>query len=53
MLNGSSITRMLTALMHNWNGNDQYNRNPYWDLYKNNNTSAKDVFRFTAKAIYT
>ena len=36
----------------NWNGNDQYNRNPYWDLYKNNNTSAKDVFRFTAKAIY-
>lgn len=36
----------------NWNGNDQYNINPYWDLYKNNNTSAKDVFRFTAKAIY-
>ena len=36
----------------NWNGNDQYNINPYWDLYKNNNTSAKDVFRLTAKAIY-
>ena len=36
----------------NWNGNDQYNINPYWDLYKNNNTSAKDVFRFTVKAIY-
>lgn len=36
----------------NWNGNDQYNRNPYWDLYKNNNTTAKDVFRFTAKAIW-
>lgn len=35
-----------------WNGNDQYNRNPYWDLYKNDNTTAKDVFRFTAKAIY-
>ena len=36
----------------NWNGNDQYNKNPYWDLYKNLNTSAKDVFRFTAKAIW-
>ena len=36
----------------NWNGNDQYNKNPYWDLYKNNNTSKKDVFRLTAKAIY-
>lgn len=31
----------------NWNGNDQYNKNPYWDLYKNSNTSDKDVFRFT------
>ena len=37
----------------NWNGNDMYNINPYWDLYKNNNTSKKDVFRFTAKAIWT
>ena len=36
----------------NWNGLDQYNRNPYWDLYKNQNKSDKDVFRFTAKAIY-
>ena len=36
----------------NWNGNDQYNRNPYWDLYKNENTTAKDVFRLTAKAIW-
>lgn len=36
----------------NWNGNDQYNRNPYWDLYKNENKSVKDVFSFTAKAIY-
>ena len=36
----------------NWNGNDQYNKNPYWDLYKNENTTAKDVFRFTAKAIW-
>ncbi len=35
-----------------WNGNDQYNKNPYWDLYKCDNTSVKDVFRFTAKAIY-
>ncbi len=36
----------------NWNGNDQYNKNPYWDLYKNSNTSDKDVFRFTGKAIW-
>ena len=36
----------------NWNGNDQYNKNPYWDLYKNSNTSNKDVFRFTGKAIW-
>ena len=36
----------------NWNGNDQYNKNPYWDLYKNGNKSKKDVYRFTAKAIY-
>lgn len=36
----------------NWNGNDQYNKNPYWDLYKNKNTTAKDVFRLTAKAIW-
>lgn len=36
----------------NWNGNDQYNKNPYWDLYKNNNTTAKDVFRLTAKAVW-
>ncbi len=36
----------------NWNGNDQYNKNPYWDLYKNNNESAKDVYRFTGKAVW-
>lgn len=36
----------------NWNGLDQYNKNPYWDLYKNSNTSDKDVFRFTGKAIW-
>jgi len=36
----------------NWNGLDQYNKSPYWDLYKNKNTSAKDVFRFTGKAIW-
>ena len=36
----------------NWNGNDQYNKNPYWDLYKNENESAKDVFRLTGKATW-
>jgi len=36
----------------NWNGNDQYNKNPYWDLYKNRNTSQKNVFRLTGKAIW-
>jgi len=36
----------------NWNGNDQYNKNPYWDLYKNENTTAKDVLRFSAKAVW-
>jgi TonB-linked SusC/RagA family outer membrane protein len=36
----------------NWNANDQYNKNPYWDLYKNGNTSKKDVFRLTGKAIW-
>ena len=36
----------------NWNGNDQYNKNPYWDLYKNGNTSKKDIYRFTGKVIY-
>ena len=36
----------------NWNGNDQYNKNPYWDLYKNENMSAKDIFRLTAKAVW-
>lgn len=35
-----------------WNGVDQYNKNPYWDLYKNENTTEKDIFRFTAKAIW-
>ena len=36
----------------NWNGNDQYNKNPYWDLYKNKNTTEKDVFRLTGKIIW-
>lgn len=36
----------------NWNGFDQYNKNPYWDLYKNKNTTAKDIFRLTAKAVW-
>ncbi|MBQ0068791.1 MAG: SusC/RagA family TonB-linked outer membrane protein [Bacteroidales bacterium] len=35
-----------------WNGNDQYNKNPYWDLYKNSNKSKKDIFRLTGKAIW-
>ena len=35
-----------------WTGNDQYNKNPYWDLYKNNNVSGKDVFRFSGKAVW-
>lgn len=35
-----------------WNGIDQYNKNPYWDLYKNSNKSKKDIFRFAAKAIW-
>lgn len=36
----------------NWNGLDQYNKNPYWDLYKCDNTTNKDVFRFSGKVIY-
>ena len=35
-----------------WTGTSQYNKNPYWDLYKNDNNSTKDVFRFTGKAIW-
>lgn len=35
-----------------WNGNDQYNKNPYWDLFKNSNNSTKDVFRLTGKAVW-
>ncbi len=36
----------------NWNGMDPYNINPYWDVYKNNNTSDKDQFRFSGKAVW-
>ena len=36
----------------NWNGNDQYNKNPYWDIYKNGNTTAKDVFRLSGRAVW-
>ena len=36
----------------NWNGLDQYNKNPYWDLYKNRNTTAKDVFRLSGRATW-
>lgn len=35
-----------------WNGIDQYNKNPYWDLYKNSNKSKKDIFRLAGKAIW-
>ncbi|MBP9998871.1 MAG: SusC/RagA family TonB-linked outer membrane protein [Bacteroidales bacterium] len=35
----------------NWNGRSEYDRNPYWDLYKNENKSYKDVFRLTGKAV--
>ena len=36
----------------NWNGLDQYNKNPYWDLYKNRNNTDKDVFRLSGRAIW-
>lgn len=36
----------------NWNGMDPYNVNPYWDIYKNSNTSKKDLFRFNGKAVW-
>jgi TonB-linked SusC/RagA family outer membrane protein len=36
----------------NWNGMDPYNVNPYWDIYKNSNTSKKDQFRLNGKAIW-
>ena len=35
----------------NWNGRSEYDRNPYWDLYKNENKSTKDVFRLTGKIV--
>ena len=36
----------------NWNGNDPYNTNPYWDVYKNSNISKKDLFRLNGRVIY-
>lgn len=36
----------------NWNGMDPYNVNPYWDIYKNMNSSKKDQFRMNAKAVW-
>lgn len=36
----------------NWNGMDPYNVNPYWDVYKNKNTSDKDQFRLSGKAVW-
>ena len=31
---------------------DPYNVNPYWDVYKNKNSSNKDQFRMNAKAVW-
>ncbi|MGL5272206.1 MAG: SusC/RagA family TonB-linked outer membrane protein [Phocaeicola sp.] len=36
----------------NWNGMDPYNVNPYWSIYKNQNTSQKDQFRLNGKAVW-
>ncbi|MDH6309502.1 TonB-linked SusC/RagA family outer membrane protein [Dysgonomonas sp. PFB1-18] len=36
----------------NWNGMDPYNVNPYWDVYKNSNSSKKDQFRFNGKVLW-
>ena len=36
----------------NWNGMDPYNVNPYWDVYKNLNSSKKDQFRFNGKVVW-
>jgi TonB-linked SusC/RagA family outer membrane protein len=36
----------------NWNGMDPYNVNPYWDVYKNENNSNKDLFRLNGKAVW-
>lgn len=36
----------------NWNGMDPYNVNPYWGVYKNQNTSKKDQFRLNGKAVW-
>ena len=36
----------------NWNGMDPYNVNPYWDIYKNNNQSYKDLVRMNGKVVY-
>ena len=36
----------------NWNGNDPYNVNPYWDVYKNSNESNKDLFRLHGSITY-
>lgn len=36
----------------NWNGMDPYNINPYWDIYKNSNSSKKDQFRMTGKMVW-
>ena len=36
----------------NWNGMDPYNVNPYWEIYKNNNQSYKDLLRMNGKIVY-
>ena len=37
---------------YNWNGNDPYNVNPYWEIYKNRNQSYKDLLRMNGKIVY-
>ena len=37
---------------YNWNGNDVYNVNPYWEIYKNRNQSYKDLLRMNGKIVY-
>ena len=37
---------------YNWNGNDVYNVNPYWEIYKNKNQSYKDLLRMNGKIVY-
>ena len=49
---GSSLIRNASGEYANWNGMDPYNVNPYWDVYKNSNSSKKDQFRFNGKVVW-